>query len=211
MILDDIYGVILERRRNPSPDSYVSALTTKGKDAILKKIGEEAAEVIIASKGLDKQQVIHEMADLWFHCMVLMAEEGLSHSDILKELEDRFNKKKEQDTSGCIFCNIISKETPAGIIYEDENVMALEDINPQAPLHVLVIPKKHIPTSLGLTNRDNELIGQLFQAANKIATERGVAERGFRLVMNTNPEAGQSVYHIHLHLLGGRPMHWPPG
>ncbi len=93
MILDDIYRIILERRKNPSPDSYVSALSAMGKDEILKKIGEESVEVIIASKAQDKQQVIKELADLWFHCMVLMAETGISHSDILKELENRFNKK----------------------------------------------------------------------------------------------------------------------
>lgn len=111
----------------------------------------------------------------------------------------------------CIFCKINSKEIPAKIIYEDEFTLAFDDINPQAPVHLLIIPKKHISTTLDLTKDDNALIGHLFQTANKIAIERGVAERGFRMVMNTNPEAGQSVYHIHLHLLGGRSMHWPPG
>ena len=93
MILDDLQRVILERRENPSADSYVSALFTKGKDEILKKIGEEAIEVIIASKASDRQQIIHELADLWFHCMVLMAEDGLSHDDVLRELEKRFGRK----------------------------------------------------------------------------------------------------------------------
>lgn len=93
MILDDISRVILERKKNPSEDSYVSSLFAKGKDEILKKIGEEAIEVIIASKAADRQQVIHELADLWFHCLVLMAEDGVSHSDILKELETRAGKK----------------------------------------------------------------------------------------------------------------------
>ena len=93
MILDDLEGVILSRKNNPSEDSYVSSLFAKGKDEILKKIGEEAIEVIIASKAADRQQIINELADLWFHCMVLMAEDGLSPSEVLKELESRFGKK----------------------------------------------------------------------------------------------------------------------
>jgi len=93
MILDDLESVILSRKAAPSEDSYVSSLFAKGKDEILKKIGEEAIEVIIASKAVDRQQLIHELADLWFHCMVLMAEDGVSHSDVFKELESRFDKK----------------------------------------------------------------------------------------------------------------------
>ena len=96
MILDDLEGVILSRKAAPSKDSYVSSLFAKGKDEILKKIGEEAIEVIIASKAADRQQIVHELADLWFHCMVLMSEEGLSHSDILKELERRFGRKGDR-------------------------------------------------------------------------------------------------------------------
>lgn len=113
--------------------------------------------------------------------------------------------------SDCIFCRIAEKKIPSKIVYEDASILAFEDINPQAPAHVLVIPRKHIPTILDIKEEDYVIIGQLCRVANKIAEERGVAKRGFRLVMNTNPEAGQSVYHIHLHLLGGRPMHWPPG
>jgi len=113
--------------------------------------------------------------------------------------------------SECIFCKIISKKIPAKIIYEDESVMAFEDTNPQAPVHALVIPKKHISTTLDIKDEDNALIGHLFQTAGKIATGKGIAERGFRLVVNTNPEAGQTVYHVHIHILGGRHMHWPPG
>ncbi len=111
----------------------------------------------------------------------------------------------------CLFCKIAAGKVHAKIIYEDESVMAFEDINPQAPVHTLVIPKKHIPTALAIKEEDNALIGKLFQTAGRIAREKGIAERGFRLVNNTNPEAGQTVYHIHLHLLGGRHMHWPPG
>ena len=94
MILDDLARVILSRKKNPSKGSYCSSLFAKGKDEILKKIGEEAIEVIIASKAADRQQIVNELADLWFHCMVLMAEDGLSHADVLKELEIRFNKKE---------------------------------------------------------------------------------------------------------------------
>lgn len=113
--------------------------------------------------------------------------------------------------NACLFCKISAKKIPAKIIYEDSEAIAFEDINPQAPVHVLIIPKKHISTTLDITEEDNPLIGHLFRVAGKIAEKRGVAQRGFRLVMNTNPESGQSVYHIHLHLLGGRQMHWPPG
>ncbi len=111
----------------------------------------------------------------------------------------------------CLFCRIIDKKIPSRVVYEDDRAFAFEDINPQAPVHVLIIPKKHIPTTLDMTDEDHELIGRLFQIANKIAKDKGVAERGFRVVMNCNPESGQTIYHIHLHLLGGRIMHWPPG
>ncbi|UCE78926.1 MAG: histidine triad nucleotide-binding protein [Nitrospiraceae bacterium] len=114
-------------------------------------------------------------------------------------------------SSECIFCKILSRKLPARIIFDDDRAIAFDDINPQAPVHVLVIPKKHISTTLDLSQEDNVLIGHLFQVANRIAVEKNIAERGFRLIMNTNPEAGQSVYHIHLHLLGGRAMLWPPG
>lgn len=120
-------------------------------------------------------------------------------------------KREKAVMDDCIFCRIIEHKIPSKIVYEDEKAMAFKDVNPQAPLHVLVIPKKHIPTTLDISKEDNELIGHLFQIANNIAGENKISERGFRLVMNTNPEAGQSVYHIHLHLLGGRIMHWPPG
>lgn len=111
----------------------------------------------------------------------------------------------------CLFCKIAEKKIPSKTVYEDEHVLAFEDINPQAPVHILIIPKKHISTSLEIKSKDNELIGYMFQAANTIAKEKNIADRGFRLVMNCNRESGQTVFHIHLHLLGGRIMHWPPG
>jgi len=111
----------------------------------------------------------------------------------------------------CLFCRVIERKVPSKIVYEDEHVLAFEDINPQSPVHTLVIPKKHIATPLDIADEDNELIGRMYQAANKIARDRNVSEKGFRLVMNCGREAGQSVFHIHLHVLAGRPMLWPPG
>ena len=113
--------------------------------------------------------------------------------------------------SDCIFCRIVERKIPSKIVYEDETALAFKDINPQAPVHVLVIPKRHIPRVLDLGEEDHDLVGHLLMVANKIARDEGIAERGFRIVTNCNPESGQEVYHIHFHLLGGRRMHWPPG
>lgn len=113
--------------------------------------------------------------------------------------------------SDCIFCKIVEKKIPAKIIYEDEHAIAFEDINPQAPVHTLVIPKKHISTALDVRDVDGKIISHLFNVCSKIAGDKGIAERGFRVVTNCNPESGQTVYHIHFHVLGGRLMHWPPG
>ena len=111
----------------------------------------------------------------------------------------------------CLFCKIIAREIPASIVYEDDEVIAFNDINPQAPTHVLVIPKRHIATLNELTAGDDHMIGELVRRAAAIAKERGLAAGGFRTVFNTNRDAGQTVFHIHLHLLGGRSMTWPPG
>ncbi len=111
----------------------------------------------------------------------------------------------------CIFCKIASVEIPSKMVHQDEHLVAIEDLNPAAPLHLLLIPRKHITGTLDLQPEDDALIGHLHRVAAKIATERGVADRGFRLVTNTNADAGQSVFHIHFHLLAGRSMTWPPG
>ncbi len=113
--------------------------------------------------------------------------------------------------NNCIFCNIVNKSLTADIIYEDDLSIALKDINPQAPLHILVIPKKHISSLLELNKDDNSLMGHLFQVVRKVAIEHGIAEKGFRTVINCNREGGQTVFHLHIHILGGRQMHWPPG
>ena len=111
----------------------------------------------------------------------------------------------------CLFCKMVSGEIQPDVVFEDDDVLAFRDVNPQAPVHVLVIPKTHIATTNELTPEHAVLIGKMVLAARQIAADEGVAEPGYRMVMNCNPEAGQSVYHIHLHVLGGRPMNWPPG
>ncbi len=111
----------------------------------------------------------------------------------------------------CLFCKIASGEIPANIVYRDELVVAFDDINPQAPQHKLIIPLKHIPTLNDLSPDDNALVGHIAQTAKKLAQELHIADQGYRLVMNCNSGAGQTVFHIHAHLLGGRQMAWPPG
>jgi len=111
----------------------------------------------------------------------------------------------------CLFCKILSGDIPADIIYESESTIAFRDINPQAPTHVVIIPRRHIATINDLEDRDRETIGNLYLAAKEIAADEGLSDPGYRVVMNCNAGAGQSVFHIHLHLLGGRGMKWPPG
>jgi histidine triad (HIT) family protein len=113
--------------------------------------------------------------------------------------------------SDCLFCKMAGKEIPVTLVYEDEHLFVLDDINPQAPMHALVIPKRHIATLNELSAQDDGLIGAMMRRAAAVAADRGFAERGFRAVFNTNADAGQSVHHIHLHVLGGRRLSWPPG
>ena len=113
--------------------------------------------------------------------------------------------------ASCLFCKIISREIPGSIVYEDDRVLAFDDINPQAPTHVLIVPKRHIATLNDLSKEDDQMVGELVRRAAAIAGERGLAPGGYRTVFNTNRDAGQTVFHIHLHLLGGRQMAWPPG
>lgn len=111
----------------------------------------------------------------------------------------------------CVFCRIINKEIPSNIVFEDDEVLAFHDINPQAPYHILVVPKKHVPTLLDLTEEDRDLIGHIYLIIKKIAQDLGFAERGYRVVVNCKEEAGQTVFHLHFHVLAGRTMGWPPG
>ena len=113
--------------------------------------------------------------------------------------------------SDTIFAKIANGEIPADVVYEDEHVVAFRDVSPQAPTHVLVIPRKAIPTLNDVTEADAELVGRLFIAAAKVAAAEGIAEQGYRTVVNCNAAAGQTVFHLHVHVLGGRPMRWPPG
>jgi len=111
----------------------------------------------------------------------------------------------------CLFCKIVSGEIKPDVVYETDDVLAFRDLNPQAPTHVLIIPKKHIATSNDISPNDAELVGRLMLAAKEVATLEGIAERGYRLVLNCNAEAGQVIFHVHFHLVGGRRMGWPPG
>ena len=113
--------------------------------------------------------------------------------------------------SDCLFCKIAEKKIPSKIVHEDDRAVAFEDVNPQAPVHVLVIPRKHVASVSELQVADAGLLGHLMLTGAAVAKQKGIAEGGYRLVMNTGVNGGQSVFHLHLHVLGGRPMHWPPG
>ncbi|HEV3097852.1 MAG TPA: histidine triad nucleotide-binding protein [Candidatus Dormibacteraeota bacterium] len=111
----------------------------------------------------------------------------------------------------CLFCKIFAREIPAKEVFRDEEIVAFEDIRPVAPVHVLVIPKEHIPSVHDLTSAHGPMLARMMEVANRIADERKIDRDGYRLVFNKGPQAGQSVYHLHVHLLGGRAMGWPPG
>ena len=111
----------------------------------------------------------------------------------------------------CIFCKIATREIPAEILHESDTVVAFRDTNPQAPVHILLIPKEHIPSVAEIENRHGGLLADIVQAASHLADAEGISTGGWRLVTNVGPDAGQSVFHLHFHLLGGREMAWPPG
>lgn len=127
----------------------------------------------------------------------------LSHTDYVTP--------EEKSMVDDLFLKIINREIPADIVYETDKILAFRDISPKAPVHILIIPKEHIETINDLETGHTEMIGELFLAAAEIAAKEGIAENGYRVVMNCNQHGGQAVYHIHLHLLGGRQMGWPPG
>lgn len=114
----------------------------------------------------------------------------------------------EQD---CLFCKILGGDIPAEIVYESETAIAFRDINPQAPIHAVIIPREHVATINDIGAEHEALVGSLFSAARQVAADEGLADDGYRVVMNCNAAAGQTVFHIHLHLLGGRQLRWPPG
>lgn len=111
----------------------------------------------------------------------------------------------------CLFCRVLAGDIPADIIYESETAIAFRDINPQAPTHVLIIPRQHIATINDIEGAHEAIVGRLFSAARDVAKQEGLADEGYRTVMNCNEAAGQTVFHLHLHLLGGRALGWPPG
>ena len=111
----------------------------------------------------------------------------------------------------CLFCKIVAGEIPGSVVYQDERLVAIKDINPQAPTHVLIVPRRHIASLNDLTPDDDSLVGEMMRRAAALAREYGHTDRGYRTVFNTNADAGQTVFHIHLHLLAGRRFGWPPG
>jgi histidine triad (HIT) family protein len=114
----------------------------------------------------------------------------------------------KQSTTNCIFCKIIAGEIPSNFAYRDKDVVVFADINPAAPVHLLVVPVKHIPSLAVMSDADAPLVGKMVAVANKVAREQGLAERGYRLTINSGADAGQIVQHLHIHLLGGRPLKW---
>jgi len=113
--------------------------------------------------------------------------------------------------SDCLFCGIVDGKIKANVVYQNERVVAFRDISPKAPVHILIIPRKHVISVLDVEASDHALIGEIFQVAGRLAREQGIADSGFRVVVNSGPDAGQSVFHLHYHLIGGRQMAWPPG
>ena len=113
--------------------------------------------------------------------------------------------------SDCLFCGIVEGKIKANVVYQDDAAVAFKDIAPKAPVHILIIPRKHIASVSDIAEQDHPLIGEIFQIAAKLAREQGIADSGYRLVVNSGPDAGQSVFHLHYHLLGGRQLSWPPG
>lgn len=111
----------------------------------------------------------------------------------------------------CLFCGIVEGTIQGDVVYQDDSVVAFRDIRPQAPVHILIIPRKHIASLLDLEPEDGEVVGHVFQIAARLARQQGIAKRGFRMVANCGADAGQTVFHLHYHLLGGRHWGWPPG
>ena len=113
--------------------------------------------------------------------------------------------------SSCLFCQIVEKKRPSRVVYEDDHAFAFEDVNPQAPVHILIVPRRHVAGLEHASQDDQHMLGHILLVAQKIAREKGIHKSGYRLLVNQGPNAGQSVLHIHFHLLGGRVLDWPPG
>lgn len=119
--------------------------------------------------------------------------------------------REEALVKDCLFCGIVDGTIKANVVFQNDRVVAFKDISPKAPVHVLIIPRKHLASVLDIAVEDGALIGEIFQVAGRLAQDLGLADKGFRVVVNSGADAGQSVFHLHYHLLGGRRMSWPPG
>jgi histidine triad (HIT) family protein len=120
-------------------------------------------------------------------------------------------KERVNTMSDCLFCGIIEGKIKGDVVYRDDSIVAFKDVNPKAPVHILIVPIKHIATVRDLQQEDRQLVGDIFAVANRLAEQQGIAQDGFRVVVNCGAGAGQTVFHIHFHLLGGRHLSWPPG
>jgi histidine triad (HIT) family protein len=202
----------LALRRNADPEkSYTAKLLAGAPDSILRKIGEESAELIMAAKDGDRAQIARESADLVYHLLALLLSCGMSLDDVAQELALRegisgLAEKKVRgakfDAEGCIFCRIVKGEIPSQRVYEDEEIYAFKDIHPVRPVHVLVIPKRHIASLADVGETDRAVLGRLLCVANRLAVENGSPD-GFRLIINTGRVGQQEVRHLHAHIIGG--------
>jgi histidine triad (HIT) family protein len=202
----------LASRRNANPEtSYTAKLLAGAPDSILKKIGEESAELIMAVKDGDRAQIAHESADLVYHLLTLLISCGMSLDDVARELAlregisgiaEKESRGVKIDADGCLFCRIVKGEIPSQRVYEDEEIYAFKDIHPIRPVHVLVIPKRHIASLADARETDRAVLGRILNVANRLAVENGSSD-GFRLIINTGRVGQQEVRHLHAHILGG--------
>lgn len=257
---------VAARRGGDVEKSYVARLLAKGEDAVLKKIGEEATELVMAAKDGVPERVVAECADLWFHSLIALAQHGLQAEDVLRELQRReglsgldekalrqvrareadeeardeaglvklasttvggqtgnqpadetsplqllthtlvnswlYLSKAKIKMSDCIFCKIIHGEVPSRTVYQDDEVIVFHDIRAEAPLHLLIVPKRHIASLYEVTDADTGLLGKMLALAPRLAAEHGYLD-GFRTRIHTGRAGGQEVFHLHFHVLAG--------
>ncbi|MDR2507461.1 MAG: phosphoribosyl-ATP diphosphatase [Candidatus Accumulibacter sp.] len=202
----------LASRRNVDPEkSYTARLLAGAPDSILKKIGEESAELIMAVKDKERRRIAAESADLVYHLLALLTSCGMSFDDVAEELalregisgiDEKRSRTEKQEVDDCVFCRIVKGEIPSRKIYEDEEVYAFHDIHPARPVHLLVIPKRHIASLAAAGETSRAVLGRLLLVANRLATENGSPD-GFRLIINTGRIGQQEVPHLHAHIIGG--------
>jgi phosphoribosyl-ATP pyrophosphohydrolase len=211
-ILDRLAETLEARKLADPQSSYVAKLYAKGLDAILKKVAEEAAETIMAAKDGVREKVVYETADLWFHSLVLLAQQGIHPSEILNELArreglsglaEKASRAQGTDMSeNCIFCKIVAGQIPCRKIHEDDDVLVFHDIHPVAPVHFMIIPKIHVASLDECDESHRDVLGKILILAPRLAREQGLAD-GFRTVINTGKGGGQEVFHLHVHVIGG--------